>query len=197
MSISITGQVSFPPPTNSIINMMPIIMGDRGTIPKHLQPYSALIDRCDLTPGDVVYLTVHESVVSSGSTQRRVGIHTDGTSAGPWGGGHWGRDGIWLASTDGDCLVWDEEVGAEHVDNHGALTTNPKTDPINLAPRTLYRITDRTPHAALPAARTHYRQFFRLVGPDIFAWYAQHSTPSPVGVKPRCRVITTSKFGQA
>lgn len=193
-NISVVGPASFPTPTGAVVNMMPIVMGDSDTLPVALRPYQPMIDACDLTPGDTVYLTVHESMVNKGATQRRAGVHTDGTSAGPWGGGSWGGSGIFMASTDGDCLAWDEHIPESEVDDHGALRVRPGTPGVRLEPNTLYRVTDRTPHEGIPASTQHYRQFFRLVGPDIFAWYSMHSTPSPFGVAPKCRVISTSKF---
>lgn len=187
-------KIQFPAPTGTIINMMPIIMGDHHTVPRSLAGYRWLIDACDLPLHSTVYLTVHESLVLKDTTQRRPGVHTDGTCAGQWGGGSWGEGGIFLASTDGDTAIWDTEVEASDVDAHGALKIAVPGTPRRTLPGVMYRITDRTPHASIPARHTHYRQFFRLVGPDVHAWYAKHSTASPFGVMPKCPIITESKF---
>jgi hypothetical protein len=50
--------------------------------------------------------------VRAGSTQRRGGIHTDGTNYAGWGGwgGNMNGGGIYLASTDGACRMWTEDV---------------------------------------------------------------------------------------
>lgn len=55
---------------------------------------------------------------------RRPGVHTEATPFGAWGGGSprqgrepWdGKTGIYQASTDGRCRVWDEMTNALDVD---------------------------------------------------------------------------------
>ena len=73
--------------------MMPFIMGDPSTLPVALHSYLDLIDACDLTRGRHAYLSVAEARVSAGQTQRRPGVHTEGTTASSWGGGSWGGCG--------------------------------------------------------------------------------------------------------
>jgi hypothetical protein len=101
-----------------------------------------------------------------------------------------------MASTDGDCLIWPEEVDAGDVDDHGALLRELDTTPVRAQSNWLHHLSDRTPHASIAATQAHYRQFFRLVGPNIFGWYLQHSTPNPLGVLPGpgVPIIHTSKF---
>lgn len=189
-----TADVVFPAPIGSCVNMMPIVQGDESTVPAELRGYLPLIRAAAFKPGEVVYLTVTESRVTTGSSNRRPGIHTDATSQLGWGGG-WGRnDGIYLASTDGGTRVWDDLVTAADVDKHGSLLSAPKGTSHQLAPSALYHINEYTPHESLPSVVDGHRSFFRLVGPQIGAWYAAHSTPSPFGVLPLCRVVTESKF---
>jgi hypothetical protein len=45
-------------------------------------------------------------------------------------------------------------------------------------------MTDLTPHEALPLRAGTARSFFRLVTGKLSAWYADHSTPNPLGLKP-------------
>jgi len=50
-------------------------------------------------------------------------------------------------------------------------------------------MTDRTPHESLPiptasAAAGARRQYFRLVVGQVSAWFADHSTPNPLGTMP-------------
>ncbi len=195
---SIEQRLTFPAYTGININMMPIVAGDPSSVPSWARQYDGVIAACRARGGDTVYLTVHESFVSAGRTQRRPGAHTDATSGGPWGGGWGGKKddgaGIWMASTDGACLLWDEEVDATEVDGHGALLRAPRSIPTPAEPGVLYHMSDRTPHASVPSVASGRRQFFRLVGPKIHVWYARHSTPNPLGVPPRAPVVTTSKF---
>jgi len=206
-------QVRFPQPMDVVINMMPIITGDASSVPRYLHGYLPLIAATGLAAGKLSYLTVHESFVLPGQTQRRRGVHTDGTVLSCWGGGWGGGDpqpkpepqpeptppkkpdkGIYMASTDGRCHAWN--VMAYDVDEHGAIAN--MSLPLNkahmLAPETLYWMTDRTPHESLPSLRPHFRQFFRLVADDIGVWWARHSTANPFGVQPNCRIEYGSKF---
>jgi len=185
--------IRFPSYLGTVANMMPFVFGDRDTLPGPYASYAEIVELCAMTRGSTCYLTVHESWVPRGQTQRRGGVHTDGTSDGPWGGG-WGSDSIYLASTDGDTLIWDTTLPASMVDCHGAPLVRLGEPSGSLSAGVLHRFTDRTPHAARPAATDHHRQFVRVVGPDIHGWYARHSTPNPVGVLPRAPIITADKF---
>lgn len=195
MSIETFGAVRFPEDTGLHINMMPVVMGDWSTVPEAARKYVPMMEQCRFDPGGVVYLTAHESMVEAGHTQRRAGVHTDGTATSGWGGGGWGRsDGIYIASTDGACRAWGEPVISD--DAHGAVDT-PSQAAVALKANTLYRMGDRTPHESLPASTRGRRQFFRLVGPDIGAWWAMHSTANPgVRVPAHIPVLDHSKFDE-
>ena len=57
----------------------------------------------------------------------------------------------------------------------------------------------RTPHESLPIKEGAFRQFFRLVTSQVSLWYADHSTPNPLGVLPDpdvTRIVTGDKFGK-
>jgi len=187
--------ITFPAPTSTRINMMPIIFGDSASIPTQLHGYLPMLAAAHFTQGDTVYLTVDESYVPAGATQRRAGIHTDATNRVGWGGGHWGGNGgIYLASTDGLTSVWSEDVTADDVDDQGGLLHSLTSKPEHCQPNTLYRIGDQTPHASIASTQDTYRQFFRLVGHEIGVWYSRHSTPNPFGVLPCAPIVTSSKF---
>lgn len=110
-----------------------------------------------------------------------------------WGGG-WGGtgagEGLFFASTDGRCRIYPEL--RSDGDRHGALV--PRVKGFNCEPRRMYWITDITPHEALPALTNGPRQWFRLVGPKVDVWWAQHNTPNPLGVTPKACVLNGSKF---
>ena len=88
----------FPPPSDININMMPFIVGETfesSKLPEFVRPYWPMIKACldpemsrawhhmwpkDLIPsevGKVNYLTIQESWVEPGTSQRRPGLHVD------------------------------------------------------------------------------------------------------------------------
>ena len=188
--------IEFPKYQGIMINMMPFIIGDINTLPENVRAYINIIELCNLKKGDKAYLSINESVVAKGKTQRRPGIHTDGTSAVGWGGGSWGgnkkTEGIWMASSDGRCRVWNSETW--DVDNHGGMKYEPEGSATILDPSVLYWMSDRTPHESLPALAFVPRQWFRLVADNIGIWWEKHSTPNPFGVQPNANIIKSSKF---
>lgn len=187
---------------NMFVNMMPFLFGDKNSIPSYLHGYLPLIEKCTkFEMGKVAYLTVTESCVKQGMFQRRSGVHTEGTSVdnfggGGWGGGDWGgeKKGVYMASTDGSCRIWNHMT--KDVDFYGALLLPITGEPELMEANTLYWLTDRTPHEALPVNRDIERQYFRLVSNEVSVWWKQHSTSNPLGVQPDCKVFTHSKFEQ-
>ena len=209
--------MTFPSPKDININMMPFIMGsEEATIPKEYHGYIDLIKSCWLPEserGKVGYLTIQESLVSAGTTQRRCGLHTDrhlnldnehlkrglglykhGEYDITW---HWGgrEGGIYIASNVAQSTrVWNAFVevpgplgDCEHLREF--LGEGESVDA-----NELIWITDGTPHEALPADTDVYRQFFRLVTSDVDVWYDAHSTRNPLGTEPAARVVFEDKF---
>lgn len=188
--------IIFPEPSNLNINMMPIVMGDESSVPDFAKSYTDLINKCNFKRGTTIYLTVNEDIIERGTTQRRPGIHTDGIKINGkdigWGGGTWGgQDGIYLASTDGACKIWDCQT--YDVDYMGEIKAMEMPGDL-MKPNILYWITDRTPHEALPSSQTTMRQFFRLVSEDIGIWWSKHSTHNPLGVKAKSYISYEDKF---
>ena len=95
---TVSNLVSFPPSTGININMMPFVVGSSFKacrLPKYVRPYWDMIFACigpelskasepwwpkasdpsDL--GKIYFLTIHESWVEAGESQRRPGIHVD------------------------------------------------------------------------------------------------------------------------
>ena len=78
-------KIRFPEPTGININMMPFIMDtenfEKCQLPGYLDKYwKCLIQKCPLgfdELGKIGYLTIQESHVNKGETQRRPGIHTE------------------------------------------------------------------------------------------------------------------------
>ena len=200
-------QVKFPEPQNVRINMMPIVIGDTSSIPPEYRQYAALVNDCPVASsevGQVGYLSIQESSVPQGSTQRRPGIHTEKHPGGPWGAG-WGGGrvhadgyvGVFMASTTPhSCRIWNRHVvlpghmgDCEHL---RGLLGNGET----LDANELVWLSDSCPHEALPTTKPLFRQWFRLVTSDVWIWYEKHSTPNRLGVKPNCNVFKGDKFEQ-
>ena len=81
-----TWRAAWPSPTGRHCNMMPFVMGDITSLPKDFRPYYPIVEEClqTLPKGErerVGYLTVHESVVEKGASQRRPGLHTPACTA--------------------------------------------------------------------------------------------------------------------
>ena len=78
-------KIRFPRPTGVNINMMPFIMDIENftncQLPRYLEKYwECIIKQCPLGSdqiGKIGYLTIQESHVNKGETQRRPGIHTE------------------------------------------------------------------------------------------------------------------------
>lgn len=189
-----SGLANFPKFSGAMINMMPVIVGDIDSLPSELQAYDSLINMTGLKKGSLAYLTIRESLISSDMPQSRGGIHVEAPLNCSWGGGAWGGisadKGVYMASTDGACNVWDEFI--EERDAHGGCS--PKTIGLKMKPSTLYWMTDRTPHQALSSEIGTKRQFFRLVSDEISVWYSQHNTKNPTGVVPNCEIVDFNKF---
>lgn len=126
-----------------------------------------------------------------------------------WGGGHYCsngergvyKGGVYMASTVTDsCRVWNAQVAAAAMGELGDLEhiralLGPGTC---LQKNELVWMTDMTPHESLPLAAGTPRQYFRLVTSNVTAWYADHSTPNPLGVVPPevVAVLHGSKFAR-
>ncbi|RHY17293.1 hypothetical protein DYB25_014180 [Aphanomyces astaci] len=208
--------IQFPPlwqhhddsTTSFHVNMMPFVMGDISTLPLSCQRYHDLIMQCLATNssgerGEVGYLTIHEGVVEAGTSQRRGGLHIE---AGGGGGEserctddfHWGmgriehtllHGGIYMAST---CRGGTGGRGALAIE-FGQKATRP----LLLQANELIWMTDRTPHESLPLPVTTFRQYFRLVTSGVSHWYADHSTPNPLGIQPTAKIVFGNKFHAA
>jgi hypothetical protein len=186
------GSVTFPRPRGIDINMMPLVLGDRSTWTDGCLAYEDILALCAFPQDEVCYLSIHEAELRVGETLRRPGIHTEATPFGAWGGGGLGRGprgrepwdgktGIYQASTDGRCRIWD--VMTDAVSLGGSVVRKPEGDGFVMEPGMLFWMTDRTPHESLPVEVAGWRQWFRLVSPNIAIWWAQHSTQNPTGLQ--------------
>lgn len=219
VSLAVTDYVNFPTPKNLHCNMLPFILGQKSSIPEEYHQYYPLIEKCPIEEpqhGKVCYLTIHESLVEPGSSQRRPGIHTEGylqqipsctrlPAWHPWGMGVTGSftGGIFMASNvDDSSRIWNARlprqpsaalgVGCDLEHLRGIL--NSSVQPFVPKAGDLCWITDATPHESLPVEVGTYRQFFRVVTSEVGVWWERHSTKNRLGIQPACRVLSHSKF---
>jgi hypothetical protein len=181
--------VDFPKPTDININMMPFIMErsfEETKLPEYLRDYwTNIIQHCIIRlpydVGKVGYLTIHESYVDEGASQRRAGIHTESPGIVAlkdqervvfmyltWGMEYiyTGLDfegGIFMTSNvENSCRVWNcqierpEDDSLDIVGKHGDIEHLREflpEDSETMAANYLYWITDRTPHESLPLTK--------------------------------------------
>ena len=212
--------VRFPESRGINVNMMPFVLGSIDSLPPELHEYWPLVQACPIRGaelGQVGYITIMESDVAVGETQRRAGLHVDGFSIqspqecttvwhrwGGWGGGHRSAEteyigGIYMCNNvDKSACTWNasiSETGANGDVEHLRELLGPGV-PMQL--NTLYWLTDATPHETLPMCEATHRQFFRVVTAGVSVWYEKHSTKNPLGVVPGrgVQIVNTSKFEQ-
>lgn len=223
------GRFAFPEPTGVRVNMMPIKLRDESTFPDFCKPYLHMIRSVRwmqqlLDPDHVSYLTIDESVVEPGESQRRPGLHIerpgrvihggrivkegeDGFRELAWGLGMWKSgtqfpvDGIYMASNvTGSCAIYPLQITspAGVVDEHGGIEhmRHLLGEPKLLDQGELCWFTDTTPHESLPIASDTpvHRSFFRIVVGRISVWYSKHNTPNPTGLAPDAPVSDDDKF---
>ncbi|TPX72506.1 hypothetical protein CcCBS67573_g05809 [Chytriomyces confervae] len=181
-------------------------------LPDNLKRYAAIVAAClRRVPdewGQVGYITVHESYVEEGKTQRRPGLHIESPGMAPPGQSCMDitvvnmKGGIFVASNMADtCRVWDcliedhgKVVGHLGDISHLRKAIGGNEAGTSLGAGEICWMTDRTPHESLPQPKAGFRQFFRLVTSELSAWYEEHSTPSELGVAPKCMIVKGNKF---
>ena len=196
--VAALGPVEFPTFGSTRIMMMPVILGDLGSLPDDLARWRPLFGRlCDLAPFNqgTAYLTIDERVVPAGATHRRPGIHVDGIgedgSAGAYGGGGgYGKSGMLLAASHLGCRAWEQRFdGAPGPDGDCAsLAAQCRADAERpLTASVAFWCGPLTVHEALPMASETARQFARLSGPSDAPWHEGY-TANPLGIPPTGRI---------
>jgi hypothetical protein len=213
----------FPEPQGININMMPFIMGQRDSVPAEYQHYWPLIEKCNIPreeSGKVGYLTIHESLVKEGESQRRSGLHIESPGRVQQGGVYdqnridWGcgivrmdlskvQGGIYMASNvPNSCRVWNVQISdpAAVVGHLGDIEhlRDVLGEGITMEAGKMYWLTDSTPHESLPLATETHRQFFRVVAGSLSAWYPAHSTANPLVVPDSkvTKIVDGNKFDE-
>ena len=167
-------------------------------------------------------VSVHESLVPVGQSQRRPGLHIVRPicvnsriipyAINPYDTAYGSKyhpvDGIFIASTvDDSCALYPALIDKpeEVTDAHGSIEhmrpylLRSGVLPVKLKANSMAWITDRTPHESLPLYSPDgkdavYRQWFRLVVGAISTWYAKDNTPNPLGVQPDAVISHEDRF---
>lgn len=187
----ITNTIKFPEFTGIKCNMMPFIQGDASSLPDEYKPYAKIINENYLEKGEIGLLTIQESFVEGGKSQRgynsmgidrnvhiEVGRHENLNS---WGGGgsSWGgkrkailedETMVLIANSISDtCRVWDtkEMSFTKDGDLSSYIDKYPTETGLLLKSGEVAKISIFTPHEAISQTQSGKRQFFRIVGKGV------------------------------
>merc|ERR1712232_192758 len=148
--------------------MMPFRMCDKDSLPLEVQHYWPLVEACRIPRNErhmIGYLTIHESHVKKGETQRRLGVHIESPGEMRFGGElypsefHWGggflkehvEGGLYMASNvENSCRVWNKSItspalAAGHLGDMEHMKTLLGEGEVMEANK-MYWLTDKTPH---------------------------------------------------
>lgn len=182
--------IQFPQFTGIRCNMMPFIQGYSSSLPQAYQSYAKIVDENYLEKGEVGFLTIHESFVEGGKSQRgynSVGINRNvhievgrHKNQNHWGGGNsWGGNYNTLLddntmvlianSIAGTCRVWDtqEKSYTKDGDLSEYISKYPEHTGRILKAGELAKISIFTPHECVNQQQSGNRQFFRIVGKGV------------------------------
>ncbi len=188
----IVASIQFPEFTGVQCNMMPFVQGDSSSLPEIYKPYSAIVDENFLEKGEIGFLTIQESFVDAGKSQRgyggtlnrnvhvEVGRYKNLNHWGDSGGGNgWGgrfntllddATMILIANSISDtCRVWDakEMAYTKDGDLSNYLNKYPEETGILLKSGDIAKISIFTPHECIPQSQSDKRQFLRIVGKGV------------------------------
>jgi hypothetical protein len=187
----ITSKIKFPEFTGIKCNMMPFIQGDSSSLPSEYRSYSEIIKENYIEKGQIGYLTIHESFVQGGKSQRgynssgikrnvhvEVGRRNDVNFWGGGGGGWGGRLDTILAdetkvlisnSVSDTCRVWNVEDRSYTKDGDLSqyIDKYPEETGTLLKSGELAKISIFTPHECISQLQDSNRQFFRIVGVGV------------------------------
>jgi hypothetical protein len=201
------GLIKFPKPRFININMMPFIMGDPLSIPIEYRHYASLIEMCLLDPNEkykIGYLSIAESFVKNGYTQKRIGIHTEKRAHGiACGKGSISVNpisnkinlsgGIFMASNVNEsCQIWNINANNPKPIDIQSQIMETKCDPYKIKQNELIWFTDTCPHEVLPQKYSAIRQWFRIVTSQNSFWFSKTDTPNSLGIEPDCQIIHQS-----
>lgn len=184
--------------------MMPFIQGDASSVPDEYQTYADILNSHYLERGEIGHLTIHESFVEAGRSQRGYNnrginrnVHIEvGRRLGSnrWGGGgnSWGKGTSTLLadttkvlianSIGGTCRVWEDVIEMSPTDDgdlSAYIDKYPEKSGRLLGAGEVARISIFTPHECISQQRSGIRQFFRIVGVGV-AGREEYFTTNPI-----------------
>lgn len=188
--MNVTNNIQFPEFKGIKCRMMPFIQGDSSSLPEEFASYAEIVDNNYLEKGKIGYLTIDESHVEAGKSQRgynskgidrnvhvEVGRHSGNKYR--WGGGGWGGrtnayvDGqtrVLIAnSIDDTCRVWDklEWYPTKDGDLSDIIDQYPEDTGILMKAGQMVHMSVFTPHECIAQKQSGPRQFIRIVGTGV------------------------------
>lgn len=179
--------IKFPDFFGIKCNMMPFIQGDSLSLPDEYKPYSEIVDQNYLEKGEIGFLTIDESYVDAGKSQRGFGkgernVHVEVgryEELNSWGKNSWGGKKNTLLDDNtmvliannisNTCRVWDvlEMSATKDGDLSDYIERYPVETGILLESGELVKISIFTPHECVKQKKSGNRQFFRIVGKGV------------------------------
>lgn len=184
----ITNKIEFPEATGIKCNMMPFIQGDSSSLPSVYQPYAGIINDNYLEMGEIGFLTIDESFVQGGKSQRgynskgidrnvhiEVGRLNNINRCGSGWGGRYNtllddQTMVLIANSISDtCRVWNtkEMSYTKDGDLSAYIDKYPKETGMLLKSGEVAKISIFTPHECVSQKESSMRQFFRIVGKGV------------------------------
>ena len=181
--------MQFPKFTGVKCHMMPFIQGKSGSLPKELQSYADIINSNYLEKGKIGFLTIDESFVEAGKSQRgyngvgiKRNVHVEVGRAQEvycWGGSSWGGKPNTLLDDDTEvllansisntCRVWNtkEKSYTKDGDLSAYIDRYPENTGTLLKAGEVAKISIFTPHECVSQKESSQRQFLRIVGSGV------------------------------
>ncbi|BCJ91809.1 hypothetical protein IZ6_25440 [Terrihabitans soli] len=199
------GQIDFPEFSGLRVMMMPVVLGDLGSIPDMLASYRGVLTKLFALgghAGSVGYVTIDEKHLTPGDTTRRGGLHVDGVyqgKMGAWGGGGgWGSvgNGMLTVSSYPACRAWNQHFigmpGDEGECDHLIDQLDPKAERVFGAGE-VYWLDGLCVHESMPVPEETDRQFIRLSLPSNGPWFEGY-TENPLGIRPSGEILPRREF---
>jgi hypothetical protein len=188
----IINTILFPEFMGIKCSMMPFIQGDPSSLPDEYKSYSDIVEKNYLEKGEIGYLTIDESFVKSGKSQRgfnsfeldrnvhiEVGRIGENNRWGSSGGSSWGgKDATLLDdntmalianSVSDTCRVWDgkEMSYTKDGDLSEYIDKYPAHTGMMMKSGEVAKISIFTPHECIAQVESGARQFFRIIGKGV------------------------------
>ncbi len=183
----IVNNIEFPIFSGLKCNMMPFIQGDSHSLPEIYKPYFNIINENFLEKGKIGFLTIHESFVNKGKSQRgfnmkginrnvhiEVGRYENINRWGSWGGNGntilEDNTMVLIANNISDtCRIWETKDYSytENGDLSEYIDRYPENTGILLKSGEVAKISIFTPHECVNQNHSGNRQFFRIIGEGV------------------------------